>query len=119
MSKDNEYIKELNNELNNEHGDNNSDRFYSSNASNNNPGFSGLNQQDEALAQQLGRMRLENIGMRSQMLVYQQLANGNFGNRATQMHKQFEDAMERYQKEMDADLSFWQSDFLSLPPSQD
>lgn len=80
--------------------------------------FSGLNKADEQMAQRLAQMRLESIGVRSQMIIFEQLANGNFGSKAEQMQAQFNVAMDDYQKKTDSNLAFWQSDFLSLPPSQ-
>lgn len=79
------------------------------------PGFS---EQDEALAKKLAQLRLEKIGVRSQMIVFEELASGNYGSRAAQMQKQFECAMDEYQKQFDKQLTDWSGgqDFLSLPP---
>lgn len=79
-----------------------------------------LSEQDEALARKLGELRLEKIGVRSQMIVFEQLASGNYGSRAAQLQMQFESAMDEYQKQFDKQLTDWSGgqDFLSLSPQQ-
>jgi hypothetical protein len=77
-----------------------------------------LSEFQETLAQTMANAQIEIVGARAQQLMFEKLAQGDFGIRAEHMRMSFLQAYEEYSQQQLNDLEAWESSPLFLPQSQ-